>query len=104
MSDWPPAWVQAEALYPFNEFIDDPNVAMPGLDLSVFGAGVGFFTFDGKIYAFPSEGDTAWLWYRSDLLEAKGIEVPETWDEYLEAAKALNRRRRLRHRDRRQAR
>ena len=89
MSDWPPAWVQAEALYPFNEFIDDPNVAMPGLDLSVFGAGVGFFTFDDKIYAFPSEGDTAWLWYRSDLLEAKGIEVPQTWDEYLEAAKAL---------------
>ncbi len=89
MSDWPPAWVQAEALYPFNEFIDDPNVAMPGLDLSVFGAGVGFFTFDGKIYAYPSEGDTAWLWYRSDLLEAKGIKPPETWDEYLEAAKAL---------------
>jgi len=89
MSDWPPAWVQAEALYPFNEFIDDPNVAMSGLDLSVFGAGVDFFTFDGKIYAYPSEGDTAWLWYRADLLEEKGIKVPETWDEYLEAAKAL---------------
>ncbi len=89
MSDWPPAWVQAGALYPFNEFIEDPNVAMPGLDLSVFGAGVDFFTFDGKVYAYPSEGDTAWLWYRSDLLEEKGIKVPETWDEYLEAAKAL---------------
>jgi ABC-type glycerol-3-phosphate transport system substrate-binding protein len=58
--------------------------------LSVFGAGVGFFTFDGKVYAYPSEGDTAWLWYRSDLLEEKGIKPPETWDEYLEAAKALN--------------
>lgn len=89
MSDWPPAWVQAGALYPFNEFIDDPNVAMPGLDLSVFGAGVDFFTFDGKVYAYPSEGDTAWLWYRTDLLEEKGIPVPQTWDEYLEAAKAL---------------
>jgi len=90
MSDWPPAWVEADALYPFNEFIEDPNVAMPGLDLSVFGAGADFFTFDGKVYAFPSEGDTAWLWYRQDLLEEKGIKVPETWDEYLEAAKALN--------------
>jgi multiple sugar transport system substrate-binding protein len=89
MSDWPPAWVQADALYPFNEFIDDPNVAMPGLDLSVFGAGVDFFTFDGKIYAYPSEGDTAWLWYRSDLLEEKGIQPPQTWDEYLQAAIAL---------------
>jgi multiple sugar transport system substrate-binding protein len=89
MSDWPPAWVQADALYPFNEFIDDPNVAMPGLDLSVFGAGADFFTFDGKVYAYPSEGDTAWLWYRADLLEEKGLQVPQTWDEYLDAAKAL---------------
>lgn len=89
MSDWPPAWVKAEALYPFNEFIDDPNVAMPGLDLNVYGAATSYFTFDGKVYAYPSEGDTAWLWYRSDLLEAKGIKPPETWDEYLEAAKAL---------------
>jgi len=90
MSDWPPAWVQANALYPFNEFIDDPAVAMPGLDLSVFGAAIDYFTFDGKIYAYPSEGDTAWIWTRTDLLEEKGIKVPETWDEYLEAAKALN--------------
>jgi multiple sugar transport system substrate-binding protein len=30
------------------------------------------------------------MWYRKDLLEAKGIKVPETWDEYLAAAKALN--------------
>ena len=28
--------------------------------------------------------------YRKDLLEAKGIAVPQTWDEYLAAAKALN--------------
>ncbi len=90
MSDWPPAWVQAKALHPFNEYIDNPKVAMPGLDLGVFGAATGYFTFDNQLYAYPSEGDTAWLWYRADLLEAKGIKVPETWDEYLAAAQALN--------------
>lgn len=89
MSDWPPAWVKAGALHPLNEYIDDPKVAMPGFSLSLFGAGVDPYTFDGKVYAFPSEGDTAWLWYRADLLDAKGIEVPETWDEYLAAAQAL---------------
>lgn len=89
-SDWPPAWVQAGALMDISRFIDDPNVASPDLDVNDFEPSISFFKFDGKYYAFPSEGDTAWLWYRKDLLEAKNIKVPETWDEYLEAAKALN--------------
>jgi ABC-type glycerol-3-phosphate transport system substrate-binding protein len=90
MSDWPPAWVKAGGLHDLDTFINDPKVAMPGLNLDVFGLSLDFFRFDGKVYAFPSEGDTAWLWYRKDLLDAKGIKVPETWDEFLAAAKALN--------------
>jgi multiple sugar transport system substrate-binding protein len=90
MSDWPPAWVKAGALKAFNEYIDNPNIAMPGLDLKDFGQAIDYFTFDGNVYAYPSEGDTAWLWYRKDLLDAKGIQVPQTWDEYLAAAQALN--------------
>lgn len=90
MSDWIPSWVQAGALKDLTGFIDDPNVVMPGLDLAVYGKALDFFTFDSKLYVFPSEGDTAWLFYRKDLFEAKGLKVPETWDEYLEAAIALN--------------
>lgn len=90
MSDWPPAWVQADVLKDLNTFIEDPNVASPDLDINVFEPSISDFKFDGKYYAFPSEGDTAWLWYRTDLLEEKGLQVPETWDEYLEVAKALN--------------
>ena len=52
---------------------------------------ISFFRFEGENYAFPSEGDTAWLWTRKDLLEEKGLKVPETWDDYLEVAKALTR-------------
>ncbi len=89
-SDWIPAWVEAGALKDLTSFIEDPNVAMPGLDLAVYGKTLEYFTFDGKLYVFPSEGDTAWLWYRKDLFEEKGLKVPETWDEYLQAALALN--------------
>jgi len=89
-SDWPPAWVKADGLHDLSVYINDPNIAMPGMDISVFKPAIDFFTFDGKIYAFPSEGDTAWLWYRKDILDAKGIKVPETWDEYLAAAQQLN--------------
>jgi ABC-type glycerol-3-phosphate transport system substrate-binding protein len=90
MSDWVPGWVEAEALKDLDTFIDDPNVVMDGMNLDVFGKALEFFTFDGKLYALPSEGDTAWLFYRTDLFEEKGLKVPETWDEYLEAAIALN--------------
>ena len=89
-SDWPPAWIEADALKDLDSFINDPNVADPGLDLKVYQPAIDVFKFDGKNYAFPSEGDTAWMFYRQDLLEAEGIKVPETWEEYYEAAKALN--------------
>jgi len=89
-SDWPPAWVQASALKDLDTFINDPNVASPDFNIAVFEPAISVFRFEGKVYAFPSEGDTAWLWYRQDLLEEKGLQVPQTWDEYLEAARALN--------------
>lgn len=45
---------------------------------------------DGKIYDLPyTLGNFSTLWYRADLLEAKGIAVPKTWDEFRAAAKAL---------------
>ncbi len=90
MSDWPPAWVQAKALHGLNEYLDNPQVAMPGLDMANYEPAISFFKFEGEYYAFPSEGDTAWLWYREDILKEKGIAVPETWEDYLAAAKALN--------------
>jgi multiple sugar transport system substrate-binding protein len=87
---WIPGWVKANALKDLTSFINDPKVKDANFDLKDFGAANDFFTFDGKLYAFPSEGDTAWLWYRKDLFEQKGLKVPETWDEYLAAAQALN--------------
>lgn len=45
---------------------------------------------DGKIYDLPyTLGNFSTLWYRADLLEAKGLAVPKTWDEWLAAARAL---------------
>jgi multiple sugar transport system substrate-binding protein len=89
-SDWPPAWIKANALLDLDQFFNDPNVVDKSFDIKNYQPAINSFVFDGKTYAFPSEGDTAWMWYRKDLLEAKGIAVPQTWDEYLAAAKALN--------------
>lgn len=89
-SDWPPAWINANALQDLDRYFTDPKVAAKDFDIKNFQPAVNTFVFGGKTYALPSEGDTAWIFYRKDLLEAKGLKVPETWDEYLTTAKALN--------------
>ena len=90
MSDFVPAYVAADGLKDLNTFFEDPAVVSPEFTLEDFGLATSFFTFDGKTYVLPSEGDTAWLWYRKDLFQAVGLTPPETWDEFYQAAKILN--------------
>ncbi|MBN9059100.1 MAG: extracellular solute-binding protein, partial [Rhizobiales bacterium] len=45
--------------------------------------------YDGKQVAFPFAGYAAVLAYRKDLLEAAGLKVPETAEEFVEAAYKL---------------
>jgi len=90
MSDFVPAYVAAEGLKDLNTFFEDPAVASPDFNLEDYGMATSFFTYDGKTYVLPSEGDTAWLWYRKDLFEAAGLTPPETWDEFYAAAQKLN--------------
>lgn len=90
MSDFVPTYVAADGLQDLNTYFEDPAVVSPDFSLDDYGIATDFFTYDGKLYALPSEGDTAWLWYRKDLLDAAGLEPPQTWEEFYEAAKALN--------------
>ncbi len=48
-----------------------------------------FVRYEGKLYALPFVTNPTFFFYRKDLLEAKGIKPPETFAEYLQAAKAL---------------
>ena len=45
--------------------------------------------YQGKTYRLPIQSDGGMLYYRKDLLESKGLKPPQTWDELLAAAKAL---------------
>lgn len=44
---------------------------------------------DGKTYGIPYYSHAQVMWVRTDLLEANGLEVPKTWDQFREAAIAL---------------
>ena len=44
---------------------------------------------DGKTYAAPLYLDGTHLFYRTDLLEKYGLDVPETWEELIAASKTI---------------
>lgn len=48
------------------------------------------YTYEGHIYGIPSHQWAMDLFYRTDLLEEAGVTVPETLDELVAAAAALN--------------
>lgn len=43
-------------------------------------------SFQGELYAVPTNADATVLWYRHDWFEAEGVEPPSTWQELVEAA------------------
>jgi multiple sugar transport system substrate-binding protein len=45
---------------------------------------------DGEIWAIPQDTGPMGMLYRTDIFEAHGIEVPETWEAFAEAARALH--------------
>lgn len=47
------------------------------------------FTYQGKVYGIPKDYNTSVLFYQKDALNAAGIGVPKTIDEFIAAAKKL---------------
>lgn len=45
---------------------------------------------DGKIYGIPDWAMHTSVWYRKDIFEENGIEIPQNWDELLEVSRQLN--------------
>jgi len=53
-------------------------------------AGAAACTYEGKIYCIPYTYATGWqIYYNPELLEANGIAVPQTWDEFTAAMEIL---------------
>ncbi|WP_407358868.1 sugar ABC transporter substrate-binding protein [Microbacterium sp. LTA6] len=46
-------------------------------------------SFGDAAYALPYDAPPMVIWYRQDVLEAAGVEVPSTWDEFEDAARAV---------------
>jgi ABC-type glycerol-3-phosphate transport system substrate-binding protein len=68
------------------------NPSLPALQIQNLADGSLVYTeYDGQRYGLPVAMTTPVFVYRKDLFEKAGIDkVPETWDEYRDAAKKLN--------------
>ncbi|GAA4781292.1 ABC transporter substrate-binding protein [Microbacterium gilvum] len=47
-------------------------------------------TLGGEVWALPYDAPPSIVWYRQDLLEAAGVAVPTTWEEFADAARAVH--------------
>ena len=66
------------------------GIAAQGTDLSDFPAAhMRHGMIDGELYGLPVRGHVQLLFYRADLLEAAGVAPPQTWDEVITVAQAV---------------
>jgi trehalose/maltose transport system substrate-binding protein len=73
----------AEHLLDVNEYLDADMLSR------FYPALIDAYTVDGRLVALPWFAGAGMLFYRSDLLEKYGLEVPQTWDELGTAAKTI---------------
>ncbi len=67
----------------------DLNESLSDLAAQHFPAIVENNTVDGKLVGMPWFTDAGLLYYRTDLLEKYGLEVPTTWDDFTAAAQTI---------------
>lgn len=74
---------QAVDLAPYIAQLDDEYMAQFSEDAWIP------FQYEGGIYAMPITQDFNMMFYRSDILEELGLELPETWDEFYDVLREL---------------
>ncbi|MBO1073198.1 ABC transporter substrate-binding protein [Roseomonas marmotae] len=73
-------------------YLNDASLTAPDFDFADFSQGAVAYSTqaDGRMDTLPEFGDPWIMYYNKDLLAAKNIAVPKTFDELYTAAKALN--------------
>ena len=80
-----PIWGANGWLVPLDDLSAEYNAA------DILPAMAGGLSYDGTLYAAPFYGESSMIMYRTDLMEAAGLEMPAspTWDFIAEAAAAM---------------
>ncbi|SFD58058.1 sorbitol-binding protein/mannitol-binding protein [Sulfitobacter brevis] len=80
-----PIWAKNEWLVPLDDLGDEYDAG------DILPAMAGGLSYEGTLYAAPFYGESSMIMYRTDLMEAAGMEMPDapTWDFVAEAARAM---------------
>lgn len=75
---------------PLNDYLDMPALDedVPLRDVFLPGT-LDMFALDGEIYLLPYIYNTVQFWYDRRVFEEVGVEVPLTWEEFLDVCEAL---------------
>jgi multiple sugar transport system substrate-binding protein len=49
-----------------------------------------WYRYDGELFAIPNNFEAQYFFYRADILEEHGLEVPDTWEELVEVGLQLS--------------
>ena len=83
--DFTPVLKDIGALESVEDFVDELDAEHDFVD-----SAVAAYRYDDGVWAVPLYNMALSLWYRPSVLEAAGVEVPTTWEEWLAAAEALS--------------
>lgn len=75
-----------EFLYPLNDFVDEAGIDWNDYGPAYQGASTGN---SDTIYGLPLRGHPQMLFYRQDVFEELGLEVPTTWQEVSAVSQAI---------------
>lgn len=81
------ALAEAGALADITEWVDgDADIDAPDFIDAIFGP---YTQYEGATYGLPIDGDTHVLFYNKEIFERNGVEVPTTWEEYIQVSKTI---------------
>jgi len=93
---WNQVYTQGRQFYkagyyePLDKYVNNKKLTNPDWKIEDFLAGdIKLGTFRGELIAIPVQTETQILFYRADLLQKYGIDIPDTFDQFKQAAKKL---------------
>lgn len=79
-----PQYMDLGAFQPINKWLDEETF------VKLYGEeALGWCSMDGEIYGTPQDSGAIALFYRQDIFDQYGLEVPVTWDDFAAQARKL---------------
>ena len=74
-------WAAYDALYPLEMASSEPDILSPWRDA---------LSWEGVLYGLPAQADIEVLWYRADLFQEASLQPPQSWQDFMKIARALD--------------